>query len=59
MKKGSPPPEIEKLLQRQAAWQKKQMDLSWVEKLRIAEAVLPDVKAIQKERKEQEKKKAR
>ena len=44
--------EIKKLLKRQTAWQKKQADLSWAEKLRMAEAVLPDVKAIQKKRKE-------
>ena len=35
--------EIQELLQRQAAWQKRLAGLSWPEKIRMAEAVRPSV----------------
>ncbi len=46
---------IQKLLARQAAWQKSRTALPWPQKIRLAEAMLPTIKALRASNKPKQK----
>jgi hypothetical protein len=42
--------EIDRIFQRHAAWHKSLLRLSWEEKIRMAEAVMPTIRALRRQR---------
>ena len=44
--------DIEKILERHAKWHESLRRLSWAEKLRMAEAVMPTIRALRRQREE-------